>query len=117
MVGHYGAASAFIPLLPVPECTIAPQSFLVHPSAHRHLRVHVVVDPHLSLLRVQPGQPPGVLDQRSLHAIGNTRKKRIQAGVVQSLPDVASCREHQAPRRPGSQPDGREPRAPARTCL
>src|SRR5262249_41896467 len=61
-IGSTRSNSALLILLPVPEGTIAPLPLLVHPSAHGDLRVHVVVDPHLGLLRVQARQPPGVLE-------------------------------------------------------
>ncbi len=41
----------------IPNGPIAPEALLEHVEQHRHVAVHVVVDPHFGLAGVQPMEP------------------------------------------------------------
>src|SRR5262249_17127207 len=104
-------SSALLILLAVPECAVAPQPPLVHPSTHGNLRVHVVVDPHLGLLRVQASQPAGVLDQSSLPRHRQREEQRYPGGRRPSpLRRIVRSRAPSAPRCQGSRRADRAPR-------
>src|SRR4029453_9382099 len=57
--------------------------------------IEVVVDAHLGLLRVEPAEPAGVLDDRPPPRDGQSEEESVQARVVQAFADVATGGEHE----------------------
>ena len=66
------------------------QPLLEHAPEHEDLSIHAVVDPDLSFPFMQPVQPGRVLDERALPGHGGRKEERVEAGVVESFPDVAA---------------------------
>jgi hypothetical protein len=55
-----------LPLHHITNRGIALQSALVHPGQHQNVAVHIIVDLHKSLVRMETMQPAHILLQRAL---------------------------------------------------
>ena len=75
--------------------SIAGQPAFVHPRQDRNPPVHIVVDPHLGLRRMQSMQPTCVLHDGAPPRDRHGQEQGVQSRVVEALADVPPCGENQ----------------------
>src|SRR5215472_11734579 len=74
--------------------TVTLQPTLVHSGEHGNVRIHIVIDLDDMLIVVQTMQPTNILLKSSLPGDRHRQEESIQAGIVESLTDIAACRKN-----------------------
>jgi hypothetical protein len=75
---------------------ISDASFCGHSGQNRHAHVDVVVDNHLTLRVVETVQPAGILGKRTFPRDRHGKEKRIEAGIIETLAEIAPGRDNDA---------------------
>jgi hypothetical protein len=78
----------------VPHRTITTKSSFEHSGEHGDLAIYVVDNPNLAFSRMQPMQSSGILHERAFPRNRQRKEQSVQAGIVESFPDVsAGCQQ------------------------
>jgi len=78
----------------VSNCMIAEAAFRSHAGQNRHSHVSIIIYDHLALGVVETMQPAGILGKRAFPSNRHGKKKGIEAGIIETLAEVASRRDY-----------------------
>jgi len=81
---------------PVTYRLISNTAFRNHAGQNRHPHVGIIIYNHLALGVVETMQPAGILGKRAFPSNRHGEKKGIEAGIIETLAEVASGRDDDA---------------------